>query len=438
MVHWARTIACAGLIAIALSGAHLAAQPSSDTRAGASTGQAESPRQYSLPPDKLKQAIEYAHARYWLHFVASIYGIAVLSFILAAGLSAKFRDWAEGASRRRLVQAIVFVPLLIFTNDALSLPLGIFGQHLELKFGQSIQSWPSWFWDWTKTELLTFAISILLAFILYGVIRRSPRRWWLYFWLAALPLIFIGAFIEPLVIEPLFYTFEPLAAKHPALVEQMEKVVARGALAIPPERMFEMKASEKLTSPNAYVTGFGASKRVVVWDTTIGLLTTPEILFVFGHEMGHYVLGHVRNTLVFLALLVLILLYIGYHGLHWTLGRWGESWKIRDVSDWASLPALLLLFAVFSFLTEPLINSYSRQQEHAADVYGLEVTHGLVPNERAVAAHSFQVMGEVGLDEPDPNPFIEFWMFSHPSTSERLTFAETYDPWSGGTPKYVK
>jgi STE24 endopeptidase len=436
MVTRIRAIACAIVIATAFACKPGAAQAPAAPVADAV--QKEAPRPYSLLPDKLKKAIDYAHARYWLHFLGSIYGIAVLLFILAAGLSAKFRDWAEAASRRRLVQAIIFVPLLIFTNDLLSLPLGIYGQHLELKFEQSIQNWPSWFWDWTKAELLTFAISILLAFILYGVIRRSPRRWWFYFWLAALPLIFIGAFIEPLVVEPLFYKFEPLAAKHAALVEELEKVVARGGLAIPPDRMFEMKASEKVTSPNAYVTGFGASKRVVVWDTTLGLLTTPEVLFVFGHEMGHYVLGHVRNTLVFLALLVLVLLYIGYHGLRWMLGRWGARWKIRNVEDWASLPALLLLFAVFSFLTEPLINTYSREQEHQADLYGLEVVHGLIPNERGAAAHSFQIMGEVGLDEPDPNRFIEFWMFTHPSTSERMLFSETYDPWSAGKPKYVK
>jgi STE24 endopeptidase len=436
MVTRIRAIACAIVIATAFACKPGAAQAPAAPVADAV--QKEAPRPYSLLPDKLKKAIDYAHARYWLHFLGSIYGIAVLLFILAAGLSAKFRDWAEAASRRRLVQAIIFVPLLIFTNDLLSLPLGIYGQHLELKFEQSIQNWPSWFWDWTKAELLTFAISILLAFILYGVIRRSPRRWWFYFWLAALPLIFIGAFIEPLVVEPLFYKFEPLAAKHAALVEELEKVVARGGLAIPPDRMFEMKASEKVTSPNAYVTGFGASKRMVVWDTTLGLLTTPEVLFVFGHEMGHYVLGHVRNTLVFLALLVLVLLYIGYHGLRWMLGRWGARWKIRNVEDWASLPALLLLFAVFSFLTEPVINTYSREQEHQADLYGLEVVHGLIPNERGAAAHSFQIMGEVGLDEPDPNRFIEFWMFTHPSTSERMLFSETYDPWSAGKPKYVK
>ena len=397
-----------------------------------------SPHGYTLPPDKLQKAIDYAHARYWLHFADAAWAVVVLGMILSLGLAGKYRDWAEAVSRRRFGQAVVFVILLGFTNDVLNLPLGIAGQHFDLKFEQSIQGWPSWFWDWTKSELLEFLLGTILVLILYAIIRRSPRRWWMYFWLAALPILFAGMLAEPVLIEPLFYHFQPLAAKHPALVNELERVVARGGLAIPPSRMFEMNASEKTNSLNAYVSGLGASKRVVVWDTTIDKLTTPEILLVFGHEMGHYVLGHVRNTLIFISALLLALLFLGYHALHAMLDLWGARWRIRDAADWASLPALLLLFAIFSFLTEPLVNAYSRNQEHQADVYGLEVTHGLVPDSRAVAAHSFQVMGEVDLDEPDPNRFIEFWMYTHPSTSERIAFAESYDPWQGGTPRYVK
>ncbi len=394
--------------------------------------------QYSLPPDKLQRAIEYAHAGYWLHFTSEIYAIVILVAIVATGLSAKFRDWAEAASKRRFVQALVFIPLLLVTNDLLYLPANLFGQHLELKFDQSIQSWPSWFWDWTKSELILLACGVPLAWLLYAVIRRSPRRWWLYFWLATLPLIVTVMYLEPMVIEPLFYRFEPLAQTHPDLVNQLEHLIARGGLAIPPDRMFEMKASEKLNSLNAYVSGFGGSKRVVVWDTTLQHLSTPETLFVFGHEMGHYVLGHIRNSLLWLSVLLLILLWIGSHIMRWTIARWGSKWRIRDTGDWASVPLLLLIVAVFSFVTEPVINSYSRWQEHQADIYGLEVTHGVVPDSATAAAHSFQVMGEIGLDEPNPNRFIEFWLFSHPSTSDRLTFAETYNPWMKGTPRYVK
>jgi Zn-dependent protease with chaperone function len=395
-------------------------------------------REYSLPPDKLKQAIEYSHARDWLALGGAIYGIAALLVVLQWELSAKFRDWAEAASRGRFVQVIVFVPLITLAIDLFSLPLGLYGQHLERVNGQSVQSWPSWFWDWTKGELLGVALSIVLVFILYAVIRRSPRRWWFYFWLASLPILFTIMFLEPFVIEPLFFQFQPLAKQHAALVGELEKVVIRGGLVIPPDRMFEMKASEKLNSLNAYVTGLGASKRVVIWDTTMSKMTTPETLSVFGHEMGHYVLGHVRNSLILASVFALILLFIAYHAVGWLLGRWGARWQIRDQADWASLPVLLLIVSVLGFLSEPVTNAYSRWQEHQADVFGLEVIHGIVPDSKEVASHAFQVLGEVSLDEPNPNPFIEFWLYSHPSISERIAFTQGYDPWSSGTPRYIK
>ena len=323
-------------------------------------------------------------------------------------------------------------------HDILYLPAHIYGQHLGRKFDQSIQSWPSWFWDWTKGELIIWVCGVPLALLLYAFIRRSPRRCWLYFWLATLPITFGAMYLEPMVLEPLFYQFQPLARTHPALTAQLETIAARGGLAIPPGRIYEMKASDTLNSLNAYVSGFGGSMRVVIWDTTLAKLTTPEILAVFGHEMGHYVLGHIRNSLVLGSLGLLVALFAGYHVARWMVLRWGARWGIPALGDWASLPVLLLIATVFSFLAEPAINGYSRWQEHQADIYGLEVTHGIVPDSSAAAVRSFQIMGEIGLDEPHPNRFIEFWLFDHPSTSERLKFAATYDPWQHGTPKYVK
>ena len=105
-------------------------------------------------------------------------------------------------------------------------------------------------------------------------------------------IIFV-IFISPIVIDPLFNKFEPLDQTNPQLVTAIQQVTHRGGMDIPRDRMFLMKASEKVTTLNAYVTGFGPSKRVVVWDTTIQHASTPETLFVFGHEMGHYVLNHI-------------------------------------------------------------------------------------------------------------------------------------------------
>jgi STE24 endopeptidase len=125
--------------------------------------------------------------------------------------------------------------------------------------------------------------------------------------------------------------------------------------------------------------------------------------------------------------------------LHWTIARWGGRWKIYGPQDWASLAVLFLLLQVLTFFSAPIINGLSRMDEHAADVYGLEVIHGIVPDSAEVAAHAFQVLGEIDLSDPNPPAFITFWLYSHPPLAERLVFAHSYDPWSRGqTPKYVK
>ncbi len=394
---------------------------------------------YTLPPDTLEKAVEFSKARHQLHFIDAAYGALILIGLLAFRVAPKFRNWAVNASNRRIVQAYIFAPLFFLVVDILELPLSVYGQHLSLKYEQSIQSWGSWFWDWTKGELIEFALAGVLLWILYGSMRRSPRRWWFAFWCAAVPIVIFLMFVTPVLIEPLFFTFEPLAQKQPALVSEIGKVVARGGLDIPNDRMFEMKASEKLKSVNAYVSGIGASKRVVVWDNTIEKMTPNQILFVFGHEMGHYVLQHLWMGVALTCAVLLLFLFLGYHVMHWALARWGDRWSIKSIDDWASLPVLLLALAVFGFLSEPLLNSFTRTLEHNADIYGLEVIHGIVPNSSAAAAAAFQILGEVSLDDPNPSEFVKFWLYNHPSIGDRVRFSSQYDPWSKGeAPKYVR
>jgi len=391
-------------------------------------------KSYSLPPEKYEKAISYSRTQYRLHFIGTAYSLLILLFILSRRIAPVFRDWAERLSRRRFLQALVFVPLLLLVLDIFKLPLDIYQHNLSRRYEVSVQGWGSWFWDWSKGELIEFFIASILAYILYGVIRRSPQRWWLYFGLASLPMLVFLLFISPIVIDPLFNKFEPLQNTQPLLVAEIEKVVKHAGLDIPPERIFEMKASEKVNAVDAYVTGFGASKRVVVWDTTIAKMSGAQTLFVVGHEMGHYVLGHISKGIAFAGALVILLLLLVHFSVNRTLSRKDREWAIRGLVDWASLPSLLLFFYLFLFLAEPLYNTFSRYQEHQADVYGLEVVHGIVPDSSATAAEAFQTLGEVDLADPAPSSFIKLWLYSHPPLGERLTFAHEYDPWSKGQP----
>lgn len=428
------------IFTVALPSATRAEEPEPAALATPNVVQPDAPiTEYRLPAEKLAQSEALYHTRTIMLVVETLYGIAVLTILLMFGVSARFRDWAERASNRRFVQAIIFAPLLLLTIDVLSLPLNIYGHHLQLHYGLSVQGWQSWAWDWTKGELIGTLIATLLIWGLYTFLRHSPTRWWFHFWLASIPVVLLFALAQPLVIDPLFNTFESLETKRPQLVPELEKVMQRGGLNIERARMFEMKASDKVTTYNAYVSGIGASKRVVVWDNTSRDLTIPETLFVFGHEQGHYALNHIWIGLSANVLTLLIALYVASRLINGVLARWGKRWGIRSVDDLASLPVMLLMLSLFSLLIQPPSAAVSRYLEHQADIYGLEAIHGLVPDSPQVAAHAFQKLGEKSLAYPNPSPLYVLWASDHPPIAERIRFALAYQPWNVGQPtRYVQ
>jgi Zn-dependent protease with chaperone function len=411
----------------------------SGTSSNADVKSKPSTESYQLAPDRYQKAVSLARKEYTLYFVAVAWGIMVLLVLLQTGVVAKLRDIAESASPKRSIQALIFVPGLMLILAMLHLPISIYSHWLSLQYGQSIQRWGSWLWDWTKGEVLSLGLGYIVALLLVSVIRWKPRRWWLYFWYAMVPLSLFLFFISPWFLDPMFNRFTPLQGKHSQLVEAIGKLTQRAGVTIPADRMFLMEASAKTNGINAYVTGVGASKRVVVWDTTIQKTNPDEVLAVVGHELGHYVLGHTWKGFLFFTGGLLVGLYVAYRALQWMLARWGKAWGVRGQEDCAALAVLLLIFHVLEFVGTPIGNGFSRVQEHAADVYGLEVTHGILPNSQEVAARSFQKMGDIDLADPNPSKFITFWLYSHPPLGERLEFAHNYDPWSKGeSPKYLK
>src|SRR5260370_10015947 len=240
--------------------------------------------QCTLSHERQAKSVAYSRAGYALYFVSYFLGGLFLFLILRLGWAAKFRDIAENASDKKWIQGLVFVPLLFLILGVLNLPLRLYWHALSLHYEQSVQGWGSWLWDWTKGQFLNAAFGIVIVLILFAVMRRSPRRWWLYFWFPAV-LILLGLIvISPLVIDPLFNKFEPLSEQHPDLVASIEKLTKHAGVPIPPDRMFLMAASRKTNAIDAYVTGLGASKRVVIWDTTIQKTSNEECLFIVGHE----------------------------------------------------------------------------------------------------------------------------------------------------------
>jgi len=398
---------------------------------------ANSQNAYSLPPDKLAKAIAISRIRNIMDIVGGLWGLAVLWLLLSTRSAACIEAWAQRTSASRWIQGLVFFAAYLVIATLASEPLSWFSQNAEKQFGISVQSWGSWLGDQGKALGLTLLIGAPVMLLFNWIVRRWPRPYWFGVWVATLPLLVLSIFVSPLL-EPIFNKFEPLSKNNAGLVTELEKVAVRTGTNIPPERMFLMKASVKTNGLNAYVTGLGATKRIVVWDTTAGRVPDDEVLFIFGHESGHYVLHHIPKLIAGMAFALFFIYWACAGFAAWLARRFGSRWQLGRQEDGNPLASragfIVLLFAisVAGFLLEPVNSTFSRHFEHQADVYGQEAIHGVVADPQKTAVSAFNHLGEAWLEDPNPNPFIEFWEYGHPSTQNRAIFAEQYDPWANG------
>ena len=419
---------CAGQAATAQPAAQAApGQPVAPTVTAPGNAQ----QAYTLPPEKLAKAIALSRIRHILELVGSLWGLAVLWILLAAGWAAGLAGWAERLLKHRWLSGLLFFALFMIITTLASLPLDVYGEHVSHSYGISVQGWGSWASDQAKGLGLGVLFGAPVMLLFNWIVKKWPRRYWLGIWVATLPLLVLGIFVSPLL-EPIFNKFEPLAKNNPGLVTELEKVVARTGTQIPPERMFLMKASVKTNGLNAYVSGIGATKRIVVWDTTAGRIPDDEVLFIFGHESGHYVLHHIPKQLAGMAVFLFFLYWGCAWGAGWLVRRFGARWKAETLESRAGFLVLMLAISIASFFLQPVSNGFSRHFEHEADVYGQEAVHGIVADPQKTAVNAFNQLGEAWLEDPRPSPFIEFWTYNHPSVQNRAEFALHYDPWADG------
>jgi Zn-dependent protease with chaperone function len=377
---------------------------------------------YTLQPPLRDKAEAHARVSHLQYLAGTVWGLVALLLVLRLRLAPRFQALAERVARRRFFQACLFLPLFALTLALFDLPITLWSHIVARSYGLSIQGWGSFARDWLVGQIVVIVIGIVLTWLFYAVMRRAPRRWWLWTWAALLPVLLFVFFLEPFVIEPLFFKFAPLADRDAQLASQLAEISHHE---IPVERMFVMEASEKLRSVNAYVTGLGASKRVVVWDTTLQAMTHREIDFVFGHELGHYTEGHVLIGLSLAALGFLFLLWLASRLIDGAIRRWGPAWKIQRVDELASLPLLLFIGSLFSFLTQPIGAVGSRYLEHRADDFGLRAISGIVDDPGQAAAHAFQRLGEIDLADPNPSSLVVFWLYDHPPIRDRVEYVLT-------------
>lgn len=381
-------------------------------------------------PEPSEKAIRFHRSGNVLWVVATVWSFLVPLLILTTGLSARIRNFAARLARNNwfftiAIYIIVFT-LLVFILD---LPMTFYSDYLRPHaYGLSNLTIHKWLGDTGKALLIGLIVAPLITWVPFLLLRKSPHRWWLYSGLLAVPFIILILFISPIWIDPLFNEFGPMKNKdlEMKILDLAERSGIEGG------RVFEVAKSVDTKTVNAYVNGFGATKRIVLWDTIVQKLSERELLFVMGHEMGHYVLGHIRILIAVASLLVIFGLWVVHRTARRLIDRFGDRWGFHELSDVASYPLIILLFSVATFALTPALLALTRYNEHEADRFGLEITR-----DNRAAATAFVTLQEENLAIPRPGLLYKLWRSSHPPIGERIDFFNSYRPWeSGGALKY--
>ena len=363
-----------------------------------------------IPAEKLARSDAYFEGGYWLMLWEFLYGLAVAFLFLALGWSAKMRDLAERLSRFKPLQTLIYWVQYIVAATVLTFPLTVYsGYFREHQYGLATQTFGPWLGD----QAIALAVNIVLGglglMLLFGVVRRLLRTWWIWGALVSFFLTVVGVVIAPVFIFPLFNKITPL--RDPKIVTPI-LAMAR-ANGIPAHDVYQIDASRQSTRMSANVSGFAGTMRVTLNDNLLRRGSPEEIQAVMGHEMGHYVMHHIYNGLLFSLIEIVIFFAALRWALDWSLARWGARWGIRGVGDTAVLPLAVFFVTIFGFLSTPIDNTFTRTQEYEADMYGLNASRQ--PDGMAQAAIH---LGE--YRKMNPGPVEEWIFFDHPSGRNRI------------------
>jgi STE24 endopeptidase len=379
----------------------------------------------AVPPMSVRAA-QYYKSGCVLWFVNTFWALLIPILFLFTGFSARIRNWAQKIGRKWFFVIAVYFIIFSILNFLIDLPLSYYEDFVrEHAYGLSNQTFSKWFGDSLKGLLVGLIFGSLFLWVPYLLLKKSPKRWWVYTGLLSIPFLFFVMLISPIWIDPLFNKFGPMKNKE---LERSILALADRA-GIEGGRVYEVNKSEDTKTVNAYVTGFMGTKRIVLWDTTLAKLNEKEILFVMGHEMGHYVLHHVIWGILFFSILILITLYVAYRTAGGLIRKYHNRFGFEDLSDIASLPLILLLISLFSLIITPIAFSFTRYQEHEADRFGLEITQ-----DNHAAGTSFVKLQQENLSNPRPGILSKLWRSSHPTLGERIDFSNEYRPWKKGEP----
>ena len=358
-----------------------------------------------------------------------VFSLGVPILFLVTGLSAKLSRFSKKIGRNYILTVGVFGIIYNLIDIVINFPLRFYGGYVQgHSFGLSHQPFLSWIKNYFLDLTLGSIIVFFTIIIIYIIIKKSPKRWWIYTGIISIPLTIFMFLAQPVIIDPLFNDFKRI---EDVKIEAGLKEVAEKA-GVEDCNILKVDKSKETSMINAYMTGIGNTKRIVLWDTALNNLSLRELKFITAHEIGHYVLGHVKKMMIIEVVVTFIMLYLVYSIAPFIIKKYKRRFKFDNLSDVASFPLIILIINIFFLIATPSSNAYSCYMERQADAFAIELTKD---NDAAIS--SFEKLSENGIVIPNPDIIYKTWTYDHPPVNERIQFFKTYRPWlNGGELRY--
>ena len=367
----------------------------------------------SLQGADLEKSNAYFEGGYWLILWGALIGVLVDVLILQSRLSARFRDWAERVTSRKWLQPGLYALPYVLAGFLLTLPWTIYTQFFrERQYGLMSQDFGAWFGEQMIGLVISLIVFPLLLIAIFAVIRRAPKSWWIWGTGVIAGFLFIGLLLGPVFISPLFNDYTEMAEG--PLRDRIVAMAAKYDIAGDHIYVFDQSRQHKRISAN--VSGIGPTIRISLNDNLLERTGPDEVAAVMGHEMGHYVLGHTWRTVMILALIVAVGLFIAARLGPRLIERHGDRWGVRSIADPAAIPLLSLILTVYFFAATPAMNSLIRINESDADWFGLDTARE--PDGFAKVAMRLSEYRKI-----EPGPVEEMLFFDHPSGATRVRMA---------------
>jgi STE24 endopeptidase len=369
-----------------------------------------------LSAAQVDRAEAFAAALRPASLVSLVLGLAVSAVLGLTRLGARLVSVvARPVGGGRVAQVLLGVLALVVLGRLVTLPIAAYAEMVRHRYGLSTRGWWLWLRDVAVATSISVVLTALALLSLLWLVRRAPRVWWAWAAVAAAGFVVIGSFLYPLVIEPAFNRFESM----PAGELRTDLLALADESGVPVQDVLVSDASRRTTALNAYVSGFGSTRRIVVYDTVLDRLPDDEIESIVAHELGHVVNGDVLTGTLTGAL--------GAAAATALLG-WLLSWApllrragADSPGDPRVVPLVLLLLAAGGLVSTPVHNLVSRQIEARADLHALDLSKdpdAFVSMQRRLAT--------TNLSDPDPPAGWQWFFGSHPTAAQRVAFAQDW------------